>query len=246
MKFYPKTTSLIQEQKIMDKKESGYDDIEFACLDFGRLKRTGLPEVIFCKGKSLEQVLTITRTMYDASENIIGTKADPTVYRELKKTIPKIRYNEIGKIFHLKLKETEKIAGLVSLITAGTADIPVAEEAAETLGFFDIKVKKHYDIGVAGVHRILNRLEEIRNSDVIIAIAGMEGALPSVIGGQVDCPIIAVPTSTGYGASFGGLSALLGMINSCVPGITVVNIDNGFGAAAAAISILRKINKNNK
>ena len=228
----------------MDKKEPGDSNVEFACLDFGRLKRTGLPEVIFCKGKSLEQILTITMTMYDAKENIIGTKADAEIYQELKKTIQKIRYNEMGRIFHLKLKETEKITGVVSIITAGTADIPVAEEAAETLGFFDIKLKKHYDIGVAGVHRVLSRLDEIRNSDVIIAMAGMEGALPSVIGGQVDCPIIAVPTSVGYGASFGGLSALLGMINSCVPGITVVNIDNGFGAAAAAISILRKINKN--
>ncbi|MCL5986288.1 MAG: nickel pincer cofactor biosynthesis protein LarB [Actinobacteria bacterium] len=230
----------------MDDEKPGGDNIDFACLDFGRLKRTGLPEVIFCKGKSLEQIVTIAKTTYKAGENIIGTKADLPVYQELKKVIPEIRYNEMGRIFHLKQKETEKISGVVSIITAGTADIPVAEEAAETLDFFRINVKKYYDIGVAGVHRILNRLDEIRSSDVIIAIAGMEGALPSVVGGQVDCPIIAVPTSTGYGASFGGLSALLGMINSCVPGITVVNIDNGFGAAAAAVSILRKINKNDK
>jgi hypothetical protein len=230
----------------MDDEKTSDNNIDFACLDFGRLKRTGLPEVIFCRGKSLEQIVSIAKTMFNAKENILGTKAEPAVYHKLKKIIPEIRYNEMGKIFHLKQKETEKIPGLVSVITAGTADIPVAEEAVETLNFFNIKVKKHYDIGVAGVHRVITRLDEIRNSDVIIAIAGMEGALPSVVGGQVDCPLIAVPTSTGYGASFGGLSALLGMINSCVPGITVVNIDNGFGAAAAAISILRKINKNNK
>jgi len=230
----------------MNDKKTGSENLDFACLDFGRLKRTGLPEVIFCKGKSIEQIIAITRTILKEKENLLGTKAEPSVYLELKKKIPEIRYNETGRVFCLKQKDTEKLSGLVSVITAGTADIPIAEEAIETLNFFKIEVKSYYDIGVAGIHRVLDRLAEIRKSDVIIAIAGMEGALPSVIGGQVDCPLIAVPTSVGYGASFNGLSALLGMINSCVPGITVVNIDNGFGAAAAAISILRKINRNSR
>lgn len=215
-----------------------FTDLGHTILDNNRMKRTGYPEVIYSSGKTPEQVRTIFKTMADRGDNILATRADRVVYEAILKDFPDVEYNEMARIVSLKNREFPMVNDhSIAVITAGTSDLPVAEEAAVTAEFYGNKVIRISDVGVAGIHRLLSRLELIRSARVLIVVAGMEGALPSVIGGLVDKPVIAVPTSVGYGASFNGLAAMLGMLSSCSSGISVVNIDNGFGAGYQASMI---------
>jgi hypothetical protein len=224
-----------------------YEDIGFAKIDHHRIKRKGFPEVIYCEGKTPEQVAHIAYSISRKGHDVLATRANIKAFNALKKIVKKAKYYKIARII-TALKEPRRlpreksrglVAGSVSIVTAGTADLPVAEEAAVTAEFLGIKVERIYDVGVAGLHRLIKNLPKINKSRVVIVVAGMEGALPSVLGGLIDKPIIAVPTSVGYGSSFKGLAALLTMLNSCAPGVAVVNIDNGFGAAVMAYSIVR-------
>ncbi len=214
-----------------------YEDIEFAKIDHHRFLRQGLPEVIFAEGKSTSQIVKIFSKMKEVSGNILITRANRETYEKLLQIEKELIFDEKAKCIGFSKKTPEKIEGGISIVTAGTSDIPVAEEAKFTAKFFGNSVSTFYDIGVAGIYRLLKNIEEIKKSNVIIVIAGMEGALPSVIGGLVDKIVIAVPTSIGYGSNFGGLTALFGMLNSCSPNVVVVNINNGFGAAYAATLI---------
>ena len=241
------------EKLLMDVK-NGQTDIEealeilknfastnlgFARIDHHREMRTGYPEIIYCAGKTIEQVKEIFRVMSERENNIIGTRANIEMYDAVRSILPdSIYYNE-ARIISLQKKKPKAPESLIAVITAGTSDIPVAEEAAITAELLGNNVIRIYDAGVAGIHRLVDKLPEIRSCKVIIVIAGMEGALASVVGGLVDKPVIAVPTSIGYGASFGGISALLAMLTSCSSGVTVVNIDNGFGAGFSASMINR-------
>jgi hypothetical protein len=202
--------------------------------------RTGYPEIIYCAGKSVEQVREIFRVMSEKESNVIGTRANDEMYEAVRSILNDAVYYPVARIISLQKKKPKVPESRIAIITAGTSDMPVAEEAAVTAELLGNKVLKIYDAGVAGIHRLVDKLPEIRNCRVIIVIAGMEGALASVVGGLVDKPVIAVPTSVGYGANFGGISALLAMLTSCSTGITVVNIDNGFGAGFAA-SMINKI-----
>lgn len=217
-----------------------YIDTEFAKIDINRIKRRGYTEAVFCECKTNEQLLTIFTEFKKTGSNIIGTRATKDQYNFLKKKLKEINYNETSKIITLIQKPIEKI-GEIAVCTGGTGDIPIAEEAAQTAEFFGSNVKKYYDVGIAGIHRLFDKIEEIKKANVIIAVAGMEGALAGVIAGLADSHVIAVPTSVGYGASLNGISALLTMLNSCSEGITVVNIDNGFNAGYSANQINRKI-----
>jgi len=217
-----------------------FKDMGFAMIDHHRELRTGYPEVIFCQGKTAEQVKLIVAELLSAGSNILATRARREVYDEVLKAAPDAEFNEAARTIVIKRKQitvgNEKI---ICVVSAGTSDMPVAEEArvtAETLGN---RVETLYDVGVAGIHRLLSNTDKLTRANVIIVIAGMEGALASVVGGLVDKPVIAVPTSVGYGANFGGLSALLTMLNSCASGVGVVNIDNGFGAGYLASLINR-------
>ncbi|MDA3811970.1 MAG: nickel pincer cofactor biosynthesis protein LarB [Spirochaetaceae bacterium] len=235
-----KEGSLDLETAMDQVNNSYFSDLGHTVLDNNRKNRNGYPEVIYCAGKTAEQVKKIFGAMAERGDNILGTRAGIDLYEFLKPEYPGIEYNEDARIITLKNHEfpvSEKHT--IAVITAGTSDIPVAEEAAVTAEFYGNKVLRINDVGVAGIHRLLNRLETIRTARVLVVVAGMEGALPSAVGGLVDKPIIAVPTSVGYGASFGGLAALLGMLNSCSSGISVVNIDNGFGAGYLASMINR-------
>jgi len=216
-----------------------YEDITFAKIDHHRTIRTGYPEVIFCQGKTVKQITAIMQRLkeYQTSRNILATRCSPEAYHAAREIIPEVQYNPLAKVMYLKRNREIASKGYILVISAGTADIPVAEEAALTAELLGLEVKRLFDVGVAGLHRLLNHMETIVSARVIIAVAGMEGALPSVIGGLVDKPVIAVPTSIGYGANLNGISALLCMLNSCAAGITVVNIDNGFGAGYAAAMI---------
>ena len=217
-----------------------FEDIGFAKLDHGRLSRTGAPEVIFAPGKTDRQILEIFERMHRAGADILVTRVDKTVYDKLRRKYKTIKYNQAARmITKLSRKRAKAKARQVAVVTGGTSDSSVAEEAAATVEAFGHYAERIYDVGVAGIHRLLAHREKLSAADVAIVVAGMEGALPSVVGGLVTAPVIAVPTSVGYGASFGGLAALLAMLNSCAPGVTVVNIDNGFGAAIAALKILR-------
>jgi pyridinium-3,5-biscarboxylic acid mononucleotide synthase len=212
-----------------------YEDIDFAKVDHHREIRNGAPEVIFCPGKSVPQIKKIIKCLLKANSNILATKLTADAYKKLKTTLPKnAKYNEQGQILAIRNKTTVDKKGLVTIITAGTSDIHIAEEASTTAQLMGSQVETIFDVGVAGLHRLLDNIEQIRKARVLIVVAGMEGALASVVGGLVDQPIIAVPTSIGYGSSFGGISALLTMLNSCATGIAVVNIDNGFGAGCMA------------
>lgn len=191
----------------------GYEDLGYAKIDNLRRKRTGEAEVIFCQGKPNEFLSKIYRKIYEENGEVLGTRASKEQYELVKKEIPDIKYNSISKI--LKIEKEKKKYGNIVICTGGTADIPVAEEAAETVEFFGSKVEKVYDVGVAGIHRVLSQREKLEKANCIIAVAGMEGALATVVAGLVKVPIIAVPTSVGYGASFGGVAALLSMLNSC-------------------------------
>ena len=222
------------------KNNEKYIDIGFAKLDIERQKRRGYSEAVFCECKTNEQLIGIFSAFSEKGSNVIGTRASIEQYNALKKEFKNIKYNEQARVLTLVQNEIKK-TGEIAVCTGGTGDIPVAEEAAETAQFFGSNVKKYYDIGVSGIHRLFDKLDEIRKANVIIAVAGMEGALGSIITGMTDAPVIAVPTSIGYGASFKGLSALLTMLNSCAEGMTVVNIDNGFNAGYSANRINRKI-----
>lgn len=211
-----------------------FEDIGFAKIDHHRELRTGYPEVIFCSGKTDSQIIAIVEKMFAKGNNILGTRANKGIFDQIKDKYPETEYFQDARAFLIKRKTLEITSTYIAIVSAGTADIPVAEEAAITAESFGNKVERIYDVGVAGIHRLYQRLDIIRNSKVIIAVAGMEGALASVVGGLVDKPVIAVPTSVGYGANFHGLSALLTMLNSCAAGVSVVNIDNGFGAGYIA------------
>lgn len=222
------------EQAYESIKELPYSDLGHTKVDNHREIRTGYPEVIFCAGKTNKQVCDIIEHMDKKGTNILATRATEEMYNDVKKKIPGAKFHEMSKIISVKKQETGGTASYISIVTAGTSDIAVAEEAAITAEFYGNAVKRVFDVGVAGIHRLTGKIEEIRKARVVVVVAGMEGALPSVIGGMVDKPVIAVPTSIGYGANFGGLSALLGMLTSCASGISVVNIDNGFGAGYLA------------
>jgi NCAIR mutase (PurE)-related protein len=221
-------------------KNFPYTDLGFARIDHHREMRTGYPEIIYCAGKSVEQVREIFSVMSDKENNVIGTRANQEMYESVKSISSKAVFYPMARIISLQNKKPEVPDSRIAIITAGTSDMPVAEEAAITAELLGNNVLRIYDAGVAGIHRLVDKLPEIRNCRVVIVIAGMEGALASVVGGLVDKPVIAVPTSIGYGANFGGISALLGMLTSCSTGVTVVNIDNGFGAGFAA-SMINKI-----
>jgi NCAIR mutase (PurE)-related protein len=216
-----------------------YSDLGFARIDHQREIRTGYPEILYCAGKTIEQVKEIFRVMSERENNIFGTRADEKMFKAVKSILPKTQFYKEARIISLKKKESEVPDTKIAVITAGTSDIPVAEEAAVTAELLGNKVVRIYDAGVAGIHRLVDKLPEIRSCRVVVVIAGMEGALASVVGGLIDKPVIAVPTSIGYGANFGGVSALLAMLTSCSSGVTVVNIDNGFGAGFSASMINR-------
>lgn len=217
-----------------------YKELGFAKIDNHREIRVGYPEVIYCAGKTTEQVVKIIEFMLTKNNNILATRATKEMYEEVKKICPEANYNELGRTITVRKKEEVLTESYIAVIAAGTSDLPVVEEAVETAKILGNRVERIVDVGVAGIHRLFDRIDVIRGAKVVIVIAGMEGALASVIGGLVDKPIIAVPTSVGYGANFGGLSALLSMLNSCASGVSVVNIDNGFGAAYNA-SMINKL-----
>ncbi|MDI3480346.1 MAG: pyridinium-3,5-biscarboxylic acid mononucleotide synthase [Tepidanaerobacteraceae bacterium] len=214
-----------------------YENLGFAMIDHHRALRRGVPEVVFCEGKTLPRIVEIVRHMLDKSSVIMGTRADKNIYEEIKKIAPDAKYYDDARIFLIEREKLPQNKGVIAVVSAGTSDIPVAEEAAVTAEVFGNKVERLYDVGVAGIHRLFMNMDVLHKARVIIVVAGMEGALASVVGGLVDKPVIAVPTSVGYGANFHGLSALLTMLNSCAGGVTVVNIDNGFGAGFAAHQI---------
>jgi NCAIR mutase (PurE)-related protein len=220
-----------------------YENLGFARVDHHRQLRQGFPEVIFCQGKTPEQAALIAQNLAKDGGNVLATRADEAHYAAIRALLPDAIYSPAARVVTVTAKAIEK-RGLVAVCTAGTADIPVAEEAALTAEAFGCNVERIFDVGIAGIHRLFDRLEQIRKANAIVAVAGMEGALAGVIGGLVDRPVIAVPTSVGYGASFGGLSALLTMLNSCSAGIGVVNIDNGFGAGYLAAQINRLSHEN--
>ena len=212
-------------------------DIGFAQVDTHRALRKGFPEVIFGAGKSPDQVLKIAAKLLDHGQNVLATRITPEHARVLRKKFKRAVHHELARCVTIEKKPLVKRPGTIAVACAGTSDLAVAEEAAVTAEIMGNRVERVCDVGVAGVHRLFNRLETLRSANVVIVVAGMEGALPSVVAGLVSRPVIAVPTSIGYGASFGGLAALLGMLNSCSSGVTVVNIDNGFGAGYAASQI---------
>lgn len=217
-----------------------FKDLGFAKIDNHREIRVGYPEVIYCAGKTIEQVKEIVKFMLTKNNNILGTRATEEMYNAVKEICGEAEYNKLGRTITIDKKKQPLTESYIAIVAAGTSDLPVVEEAYETAKIFGNKVIKITDVGVAGIHRLFSRLDVIKEAKVVIVIAGMEGALASVIGGLVDKPVIAVPTSVGYGANFGGIAALLSMLNSCASGISVVNIDNGFGAAYNA-SIINKI-----
>ena len=218
-----------------------FEDLGFSKIDHHRQLRTGFPEVIFCQGKTVEHVKQISERILAAGHPLLATRATADMYEAVKAIQPAARYNALGRTITVSESEEEGTPGIL-VVSAGTSDLPVAEEAVETALMMGNAPERLYDVGVAGLHRLISNHEKLLTARVIIVIAGMEGALPSVVGGLVDCPVIAVPTSIGYGASFGGLAALLGMLNSCASGVTVVNIDNGFGAGYSA-SLINRLTK---
>lgn len=221
-------------------KDLPFKDLGFAKIDNHREIRVGYPEVIYCAGKTVEQVKEIVKFMITKNCNILGTRATKEMYETVKAMCDEAEYNEYARTIVIKKKKTEEPDTYIAVVTAGTSDMPVSEEAAVTAEVFGNKVERIYDVGVAGIHRLFSKLDLIRGAKVVVVIAGMEGALASVVGGLVDKPVIAVPTSVGYGANFSGLSALLSMLNSCSSGVSVVNIDNGFGAGYLA-SMINKL-----
>jgi NCAIR mutase (PurE)-related protein len=223
----------------IEKISTSYESLGFARVDLGRQTRTGVLEVLFCEGKTYEQIVAIAKTIYKRNKRLLATRADRKAYELIQQAIPKATYNETARAV-VVAPHRERTKQKIAVVSAGTSDIPVAEEAAVTAEFLGNRVERVFDVGVAGIHRLFGHLDVLRKANVIIVVAGMEGALASVVGGLVGGPIIAVPTSVGYGASFNGLASLLTMLNSCAPGVTVVNIDNGFGAGVVASLINSK------
>jgi NCAIR mutase (PurE)-related protein len=217
-----------------------YKELGFAKIDNHREIRVGYPEVIYCEGKTIDQVQRIIEFMLTKDNNILATRANEKMYEAVKAICAEAQYNPLGRTITIRRREAKLTDTYIAIVSAGTSDMPVVEEAAETAMLLGNRVEKVMDTGVAGIHRLFSKIDVIRGAKVVIVVAGMEGALASVIGGLVDKPIIAVPTSVGYGANFGGLAALLAMLNSCASGVSVVNIDNGFGAAYNA-SIINKL-----
>ncbi len=231
----------IDVDKALDKlRNLPYEDLGFAKIDSHRDIRCGFPEVIFCQSKTIDQIVKITQKLLERNNNLLATRASKEVYEAVKEAEPTAVYNELARTITVKKTEIElQSEGTILVVTAGTADMPVSEEAAITAEIMGNRVERLYDVGVAGIHRLLGNRDRLFEASVLIVVAGMEGALASVVGGLVDKPVIAVPTSVGYGASFHGLSALLTMLNSCASGVSVVNIDNGFGAGYCAALINR-------
>jgi len=227
------------EEVLENLKTFPYEDLKFAKIDTHRVLRKGFPETIFCQGKTIHQILKVSEAMSKRNHNILATKANKKIFNAVKKVYTDAEYNEIAKTIVIKKKNLISKKGKILVITAGTSDIPVAEEAIVTAELMGNKVEKVYDVGVAGIHRLFDIKDKIFDSNVIIVIAGMEGALASIVGGLTSKPVIAVPTSVGYGASFKGIAPLLTMMNSCAEGVVVVNIDNGFGAGYFASLINR-------
>lgn len=223
-----------------------FEDLGFACVDHHRQIRRGFPEVIYCPGKTTEQIIKIFSSLAEKGNNVLATRAGRQVFDALSDTgkFPNIRYEELARAIVLEQKEIEPSKTVLPIVTAGTADLPVAEEARVTAEVMGQRTELICDVGVAGLHRLLGHLPKLQDANVVIVVAGMEGALASVVGGMVSCPVIAVPTSVGYGSSFEGLSALLTMLNSCASGVAVVNIDNGFSAAVTATLMNKKIEAN--
>lgn len=225
-----KNNKISLEDAEMQIKNNSYEDLEYAKIDHNRKERTGESEVVFCQNKPDEILSKIYMSIFKENGEVLGTRATKEQYELLKKDIPNIKYNKISRILKIEKAKAKDKKGYVAVCTGGTADIPVAEEAAETLEFFGNNVERIYDVGVSGIHRLLSQKDKLEKANCIIAVAGMEGALATVIGGLSKVPVIAVPTSVGYGASFGGVAALLSMLNSCSNCVSVVNIDNGYGA----------------
>lgn len=218
-----------------------FEDLEFAKVDHHRALRKGYPETIFCAGKTPDQVVAIVTSMREHGSNVLGTRCSPEIFDAVRAAHTDAVISEAARVFTITVDPVEVIAGYIAVVCAGTSDIPVAEEAVLTCEALGNRVERIYDVGVAGIHRLLKQRERLEGAHAIVVCAGMEGALPSVVAGLVQCPVIAVPTSVGYGASFGGVAALLGMLNSCATGLTVVNIDNGFGAGIAAATVNRML-----
>lgn len=231
---------LVAEEALIDELERlPYEDLGFARIDHHRSLRLGFPEVIFGAGKTAEQIRVLFEKLAAQNPNVLVTRTDESVFEEVQSVMPEARYHTAARAISLQRDTERRGKGVISVVCAGTSDIAVAEEAAVTCEVMGNEVTKTFDAGVAGIHRLLGSLEELRKSRVVVCAAGMEGALPSVVGGLVSVPVIAVPTSVGYGASFHGIAALLGMLNSCASNVTVVNIDNGFGAGFVASLINR-------
>jgi len=231
------TPEAAQGQLLQFLRQSPYQDLGFARVDHHRQVRQGFPEVVFGQGKTADQIAAIARTLVGAGQNLLVTRATPDAHRAVAESLPDARYHESARCITLEVRPAPRGHGTIAIAAAGTADLPVAEEAAVTATIMGNTIDRIYDVGVAGLHRLLREHDRLCAARVIVVCAGMEGALPSVVAGLVDVPVVAVPTSVGYGASFGGLTALLAMLNSCATGVSVVNIDNGFGAAAIASSI---------
>jgi NCAIR mutase (PurE)-related protein len=227
-------------EEVLEKiKSLPYENLDFAKIDTHRIFRKGFPETIFCQGKTIPQILKILELMAKRDHSILATKANKKIYTTVKKVYPEAEYNELAKTIVIKRVKIKPNKGKILVITAGTSDIPVAEEAVVTAELMGNTVEKTYDVGVAGVHRIFDIKDKIFDSNVLIVVAGMEGALASIVGGLTASPVIAVPTSVGYGASYKGIAPLLTMLNTCAEGVVVVNIDNGFGAGYFASIINR-------
>ncbi len=230
------------DEAMVKLKNFPYEDMHYARLDHHRALRNGWPEVVFCPGKRVEQIVEIIGRLAATGGNVLATRATPEQFAAVKALLPAAEYHDLARVIILR-QQPVATQGRVLVMSAGTADLPVAEEAAVVAEFMGCAVERLYDVGVAGLHRLLDAREQMDRAQVLIVVAGMEGALASVVGGLVDKPVIAVPTSVGYGASFGGLAALLSMLNSCAAGVGVVNIDNGFGAAALAAAIIRQVHR---
>jgi hypothetical protein len=231
--------SVATEEALRRVKQLDVEDLGFARIDHHRLLRRGFPEVIYAPGKTADEVGEIGERLAAAGQSVLVTRCSPEAFDALHRRVPDAAYHERARCAIAQRNRPPLASGLILVATGGTSDIPVAEEAALTAELAGSPVERLWDVGVAGIHRLLANRERLLAANVVIAVAGMEGALPSVVGGLVDRPVIAVPTSVGYGAAFGGLAALLGMLNSCSPGVTVMNIDNGFGAGYAAAMINR-------
>jgi NCAIR mutase (PurE)-related protein len=228
------------DEAIMHFQNFDYKDLGYAKIDNHRPLRTGYPEVIFGQNKTPGQIIGIVSYMLNHDNNILVTRTTEEVFASVKKIAPEAEFHVQARTITIRKVENKKPKTHIAIVSAGTSDMAVTEEAAITAEIFDNDVKRYYDVGVAGIHRFYDNLSEIRKARVVVVVAGMEGALPSIVGGMVDKPVIAVPTSVGYGANFGGLSALLGMLTSCASGVSVVNIDNGFGAGYLA-SMINKL-----